>query len=75
MLSIKTKYKKIQDNNQDAGTYPCLMMAVRGQKFSRKSLVKIFKEIMPKNEYVKKETKKLIDNLETTTNAPEEVEK
>ena len=75
MRSIKSSYEKIASQKSNLGTYICLAQAVKGRNFSRKSLVKAFKEIMPKDDYVKEEISVLIDNLETLTNHAVEGEK
>lgn len=74
MRSIEANYKKIQARNPNLGTHPCLVQAVRYKKFSRKSLVKAFSELMPESEYAKDEQKGLIDYLENQTNLSEEGE-
>ena len=56
------------------GAYIHLAGAVKGQGFSRKSLVKAFKDLMPKDEYLMDETKTLVDHLENLTNMPVAVE-
>lgn len=68
MRNIEANYKKIQARNPNLGTHPCLVQAVRYKKFSRKSLVKAFSELMPESEYAKDEKKELIDYLENQTN-------
>ncbi|PIR68205.1 hypothetical protein COU49_02570 [Candidatus Nomurabacteria bacterium CG10_big_fil_rev_8_21_14_0_10_35_16] len=74
MRSIEANYRKIQSRNPYLGTYPCLCQAVRYKKFSRKSLVKAFNELMPESEYSQDEKKELIDYLENQTNMLEEGE-
>ncbi len=74
MRSIEANCKKVQARNPNLGTYPCLVQAVKDRKFSRKSLVKAFNELMPESEYVKDEKKELIDYLENQTNLSEEGE-
>ncbi len=74
MRSIKANYQKIQKRNQNLGTHPCLCRAVRYKKFSRKSLVKAFNDLMPESEYEQDEKKSLIDYLENQTNLVEEGE-
>ena len=74
MRSIEANYKKVQARNPNLGTYPCLAQVVRYKKFSRKSLVKAFNELMPESEYAKDEKKELIDYLESQTNLAEEGE-
>lgn len=74
MRSIEANYRKVQDRNPNWGTYLCLAPVVKHRKFSRKSLVKAFNELMPEEEYAKEEAKDLIDYLESLTNMPEEGE-
>ncbi|MEI7765744.1 MAG: hypothetical protein WCI93_04155 [bacterium] len=74
MRSIEANYQKILTHNSNLGTYPCLAKAVRYKKFSRKSLLKAFTELMPQSEYEKDEQKELIDYLENQTNLAEEGE-
>ncbi len=71
MRSITRNYRKLQGRNQNLGSYPCLTQAVKSRNFSRKSLVKAFKELMTEDEYDKDEMKGLIDYLEELTNIPE----
>ena len=52
MRSIERSYKKVQTRNPILGTYPCLAQVVKGKKYSRKSLVKAFTELMPKDELI-----------------------
>ena len=72
MRSIKANYRKVQACNPNLGTYPCLAQAIRHKRFSRKSLVRTFNELMPESEYVQDEKKELIDYLESQTNLAEE---
>lgn len=74
MRSIERSYRDIQAHNPNLGTYPCLVKTVKSRRFSRKSLVKAFNEVMPESEYAKDESKELVDNLEYLTNLPEEGE-
>lgn len=74
MKSIKSNYEKIQKENPNLGTYPCLVKAVKGKNFSRKSLVKAFNQLMPRDDYKMKEKTGLIKHLQTMTNMPEEGE-
>jgi len=75
MRSIEANFKSIQVKNEHLGDYICLAKAVQGKKFSRKNLVKAFKELVPKDDYEVSETKELIDHLECLTNIAEEGEK
>ncbi len=74
MKSIKSNYKNIQESNPNLGTYPCLVKVVKSKKFSRKSLVKAFSELMSDEDYEIADKKELIDYLEIVTNMPEEGE-
>ena len=74
MRSIEANYQKIQTRNPNLGAYPCLAQVVRNKRYSRKSLVKAFNELMPESEYEKDEKKELIDYLENQTNLSEEGE-
>jgi len=80
MLSIEVLYKRAQDKNRiyqgsNLGAYDCLTKAVKGRNFSRKSLVKAFKDLMPKEEYAEDETFELVNHLEYLTCMPVEGEK
>lgn len=75
MRSIKANFKRIQIKNPNLGDFICLSKAVISKRFSRKNLVKAFKELIPKADYQNSETKELIDHLEILTNLIEEVEK
>ena len=74
MRSIEANYKKIQVRNPNLGDYLCLARAIKGKKFSRKSLVKSFTELVSKDDYLKSERKELVDYLEYLTNIAEEGE-
>lgn len=75
MRNIKARFKEQEKKYPYHGAYINLSKAVRGQKFSRKSLVKAFKELMPNEEYEKSEMFGLINYLELVTNDLEEGEK
>jgi len=74
MRSIESNYKSIAQKRLDLGVYPNLVRAITGREFSRKSIVKAFKKLMPKEEYVRNETKGLVDYLEHCSMGLEEVE-
>ncbi len=74
MRSIQNTYNTLKIRRPEHGSYLCLAESIKGRKFSRKSLVRAFKEIMPENEYCKSETTRLINHLEYLTNRVEEVE-
>ena len=72
MRSISRNYEEIQAKNPSMGAYPSLARIVKHRKFSRKSLVKNFNDLIPKSDYAESEKKVLIDNLESLTNMPVE---
>ena len=74
MRSIEANYRKIQMRNENLGAYIVLAEIVKGKSFARKSLIKAFNELVPKDEYVICDRKDLIDYLDKLTNMPEEVE-
>lgn len=74
MISIERNFKKVQARNQNYGAYLCLAGVVKFKKYSRKALVKNFTKLMPRDEYLKNEQKRLIDHLENLTNLSEEGE-
>lgn len=74
MRSIEAKFIKSEVRGPQLGAYIHLAKAVSYQGFSRKNIVKAFKKLMPEDEFLKNETSVLIDNLETLTNKPVEVE-
>jgi len=74
MRSVEANFLKIEKRNHNQGAFISLAQAVRGKGFSRKSIVKAFKNLMPEEEYAKDETKALIDNLENFARVLEEGE-
>jgi hypothetical protein len=74
MISVQSNYQKISDKNPNLATYPCLARAVKFKRFSRKSLVKAFKNLMPEDDYDKNDAKQMVENLEILTNLSEEGE-
>lgn len=75
MRSIEARFKKSENKEPFLGAWIHLVRSVRGQKFSRRILVKNFKKLMPESEYAKGEIKELVNFLEQVTNESEEVEK
>lgn len=75
MRNIKARFKKEEAKYPFHGSFIHLVKAVRGQCFSRQSLLKAFNNLIPKEEYNRSEKKELIDFLELITNTIEEIEK
>jgi hypothetical protein len=74
MRSIQANYFKIQNRNPLVGSYLCLTQAVKYKNYGRKSLLKALQELVPEDEYLKEETKKLVDHLVCLTKPSEEGE-
>jgi hypothetical protein len=74
MRSIEASYRDLQIRTPNLGACICLAEVVKRRKFSRKSLVKAFNELVPVEEYAKENKKALIDYLEYLTNLPVEGE-
>ncbi len=72
MRSIEARFKKSENKEPYLGAFIHLMRAVRGENFSRNSIIKNFKKLMPEGEYEKSDTKELVDNLEKATNESED---
>ena len=75
MRSIKRNFEKISVKRETQGAYLSLAQVVNKRNFSRKSIVKAFKELMPESDYSMSESKALIDYLDNISKASEGVEK
>lgn len=72
MRSIKANFKKSAKKNPELGDYIHLANAVKGQKYSKRSIGQAFNELMSKQEYQMNENKQLIKHLVYLTNLSEE---
>jgi hypothetical protein len=59
--------KNLKDTYHDR--YIKLANEVQGNRMSRKKLVKAFKKVIPRREYIKKESLELLSLLEIITNS------
>lgn len=55
----------MQKRNEGLGSLACFTEAIRGQKFSRQALHRWFNKLVGKDDYEKKEKKKLMKQLES----------
>ncbi len=69
MRSIERKCNKVTSKNPGLGLFPALCKAVKNQNFSRKAIVKAFKDLVPGED-----RSLLISHLESITKTPVEVE-
>lgn len=74
MRSIRKSYEKIAQRKKNQGAYISLCQAVKGRGFSRKNIVKAFKEIIPVEDYAPEEVMGLVGHLEQLAKRPVEVE-
>jgi hypothetical protein len=63
MKSLKRIFNKIRSENPYWSDYTCFAEAVRGRKFSRKTIIRNFNSLVSKEEYAKNEKKEIIDFL------------
>ena len=75
MKSIRSNFEKVSNKNPNLGSYCCLAITIKGKRFSRKSLTKAYYDLMPKDEYLRSESKAQIDHLCLITEMAEEGEK
>jgi hypothetical protein len=63
MKSVKKVFNRISSENPYWSDYICFAEAVRGRKFSRKTIIRNFNSLVDKEEYAKSEKKEIIDFL------------
>lgn len=71
MKSIKSNFEKISKNNPHLGSYCVLSKAVDGKKFSRQAIRRAYNKFIPKDEYLKSESKYHFDHLCSVSKTPE----
>jgi len=70
MRSIQARFKQQERITPNAGAYINLQRAIRGQRFLHSAIVKAFKDLVPKDDYLGTEKTALIDWLDIRTNKP-----
>jgi hypothetical protein len=60
MRSLKRIFDKVSGRNSLWSDYMCFAEAVRGKKFSRKTIVRYFNSLVDKEDYAKSEKKEIL---------------
>jgi predicted RNA-binding protein YlxR (DUF448 family) len=60
MRSLKRIFNKIKERNPLWSDYICFSEAVRGKKFSRKTIARHFNSLVDKGDYAKSEKKEIL---------------
>jgi hypothetical protein len=63
MRSVKRVFNRIRSKNPYWSDYICFAEAVRGRRFSRKTIIRNFNSLVDKEDYAKSEKKEIIDFL------------
>jgi predicted Ser/Thr protein kinase len=63
MRSLKRIFNKIRSENPYWSDYTCFAEAVRGRKFSKKTIIRNFNSLVDKEDYEKNEKKEIIEHL------------
>jgi len=63
MRSLKKVFNKIRGENPFWSDYICFAEAVRGRRFSRKTVIRNFNSLVDKEEYMRSEKKEIIEHL------------
>jgi hypothetical protein len=63
MRSLKGVFNKVREKNPFWSDYICFAEAVRGKKFSRKTIFRHFNSLVDRNDYAKGEKKKILKFL------------
>jgi len=63
MKSVRRVFNRIRSENPYWSDYICFAEAVRGRRFSRKTIIRNFNSLVDKGDYAKSEKKEIIDFL------------
>jgi hypothetical protein len=63
MRSLKRIFNKIRSENPYWSNYICFTEAMRGRRFSRKTIIRNFNSLVDKEDYARSEKKEIIDFL------------
>lgn len=72
MRSIKSRFNKIKSKNPFLGSCIIFAEAVKGQRFTQSSITREFSQLVPKDEYDKKERRGVIKFLTEISNVLED---
>jgi hypothetical protein len=63
MRSLKRIFNRIRSENPYWSDYTCFAEAVRGRRFSRKTIIRNFNSLVDKEDYAKNEKREIIGFL------------
>jgi hypothetical protein len=63
MRSVKKVFNRIRGENPYWSDYTCFAEAVRGRRFSRKTIIRNFNSLVDKEDYAKNEKREIIGFL------------
>jgi hypothetical protein len=63
MRSLKRIFNRIRSENPYWSDYTCFAEAVRGRKFSKKTIIRNFNSLVDKENYEKNEKREIIEHL------------
>jgi hypothetical protein len=63
MRSLKRVFNKIRSENPYWSDYTCFAEAVRGRKFSKRTIIRNFNSLVNKENYAKNEKREIIEHL------------
>lgn len=72
MKSIQSNFWKLQKKNSGWGSYICFVEAVRGKKYTMRSIREAFNKLVDKGDYADKEKKDILAGLLNITNGVED---
>ena len=72
MKSIRRRFIRISNTNHYWSTYICLTEAIRGQKFSKKTIHYWFYKLVDKNDYQRSDKKHILSHLRMLSNRVDE---
>lgn len=72
MRSVNARFSRVTNVNPCWGDYICLNEAVRGQRFTRRTLYSMFIKLVPADDYQKSDITALVDHLYSSSNHVEE---
>ena len=72
MKSLERRFNNIKTRNPYWSDYICFAEAVKGQKFTRDILMRWFNKLVDKDDYAKRDKRKIITNLRALTNDVDE---
>ncbi|OGJ49711.1 hypothetical protein A2335_02960 [Candidatus Peregrinibacteria bacterium RIFOXYB2_FULL_32_7] len=63
MRSIERRFRNIEKQQMHWSTYVCFAEAIRGQQFSRNSIVYWFNHLVDKSDYARNDKKAILEHL------------